>query len=549
MKNRKPPSTDLFPSSFLNESQLILGEQFTKLPHKIQTGYALVFWNHSGLIRHNTHNRRADSFPMDNLEVSRYFTDPRDFRAVNDNGYFLRPKYTRHGAIEGHYVLSRKAVEGSAKYEPTKWIIKTIMAFEGRTRLGVTGSKNGYILDSDIQSFIDAWFVKDESEISEHRGMINSRGDSAKEIENQLGGAIYRNLSRLTKRVNVSALIKINIESLLIHKKQLKYSQKILNQHNAEEITKGSREWEDLVNQLMHIEGIKGAAGAKDDNFMTLGGVKVKNNVSKPLQSLVIKGFNAISINERLVEINKLLATAREEGSNTIPIFYEEVKTGRYTAKNATLQGYHKSVRYAALKGCYEYDINAAHQNILIQLLEQRNIDFPELNVVKDYVKDKQQIRINLSKELQTSIETVKEIINALTYGAKLSANKKYSLYDICEGDKDLIGRVINNHWLIKLNKALKIAHDHLIGDEKSIKNAVGIQSELLERRSQVMAHLLQGYERLVLDALIKHSKPKNVALLIHDCIVYYTPKNTSDLSRIVFEETGFNLSFSEELY
>ena len=549
MRKDKTPSADLFPTSLLNESQLILGEQFNQLPKKIQTGYALVFWNHSGLIRHNTHNRRADSFPMDNLEVSRYFTDPRDFRAVNDNGYFLRSKYTRHGAIEGNYVLSRQIVEGSAKYEPTKWIIKTIMAFEGRTRLGVTGSKNGYILDSNIKSFIDSWFTKEESEISEHRGMINSRGDSAKEIEHQLGGAIYRNLSRLTKRVNVSALIKINIESLLVHKEQLNYSQKILDQHSAEEITKGSREWEDLINQLMHIEGIEGAAGIQEDNFLTLGGVKVKNNLSKPLQSLVFKGFNVISINERLVEINKLLATAREEGSNTIPIFYEEVKTGRYTAKNATLQGYHKSVRYAALNGCYEYDINAAHQNILIQLLEKKNIDFPELIVVRDYVKDKQQIRINLSKELQTSIETVKEIINALTYGAKLSNNKKYSLYDICEGDRDLIDRVITNHWLIKLTKALKIAHDHLIGDEKSIKNAVGIQSEVLERRSQVMAHLLQGYERLILDALIKHSKPKNVALLIHDCIVYYTPKNTSDLSRIVFEETGFNLSFSEELY
>ena len=549
MNKRKPPSTDLFPSSFLYESQQILGDQFNRLPKKIQTGYTLVFWNHSGLIRHNTHNRRADSFPMDNPEVSRYFTDPRDFRAVNDNGYFLRPKYTIHGAIEGQYVLSRKAEEGSAEYEPTNWIIKTIMAFEGRSRLGVTGSKNGYILDSNIKSYIDTWFTKEESEISGQRGMVNSRGDSAIEIEHQLGGAIYRNLSRLTKRVNVSALIKIDSESLLVHKEQLNYSQKILNQHNVEEITKGSREWEDLVNQLMQIEGIEGAAGAQEENVLTLGGVKVKKNVSKPLQSLVFKGFNTISINERLVEINKLLATAREEGSNTIPIFYEEVKTGRYTAKNATLQGYHKSVRYAALNGCYEYDINAAHQNILIQLLEKKNIDFPELDVVRDYVKDKQQIRNNLSKELQTSIETVKEIINALTYGAKLSNNKKYSLYDICEGDRELIGRVITNHWLIKLSKALNIAHDYLIGDEKSIKNAVGIQSEVLERRSQVMAHLLQGYERLVLDALIKHSKPKNVALLIHDCIVYYTPKNTSYLSRIVFEETGFNLSFSEELY
>ena len=61
--------------------------------------------------------------------------------------------------------------------------------------------------------------------------------------------------------------------------------------------------------------------------------------------------------------------------------------------------------------------------------------------------------------------------------------------------------------------------------------------------------HILQGCERQVLDALIKHTKPKDIALLIHDCIVYYTPKNTSDLSRIVFEETGFDLSFSEELY
>ena len=63
------------------------------------------------------------------------------------------------------------------------------------------------------------------------------------------------------------------------------------------------------------------------------------------------------------------------------------------------------------------------------------------------------------------------------------------------------------------------------------------------------MAHILQGCERLVLDVLIKHSKPKNVALLIHDCIVYYTPKNPSDLSRIVFENTGFDLEFSEEPY
>ena len=102
MKNRKPPSTDLYPSSLLNESQKTLGEEFTRLPKRIQTGYTLVFWNHSGLIRHNTHNRRPDSFPMDTMERARYFTDPRNFNAVNDNGYYLRLKST------GEYALRRK---------------------------------------------------------------------------------------------------------------------------------------------------------------------------------------------------------------------------------------------------------------------------------------------------------------------------------------------------------------------------------------------------------------------------------------------------------
>jgi hypothetical protein len=549
LNNRKPPSTDLFPSSLLYESQKVLGDQFTKLPRKIQTGYTLVFWNHSGLIRHNTHNRRTDSFPMDNKEVSRYFTDPRDFRAINDNGYYLKPKNTRHGVIEGQYVVLLKDEPGATHCEPTKWVIKTIEAFQGWAEVGVIGTKNGYILDSEVKRFIDAWFARPELELAEQRGMVNSKGASAKEIAYYYGGAIQRNLSKVTKRVNINEQIKINIESLLTHKEQLNYSQGALSQHNTEALVKGSIQWSKVLDKLSKIEG-RGERGEEHrGNVRALGGVKVKNIHSKSLKSLSMKDFTSNSINERLVEINKLLATAREEKSATIPIFYNEAKTGRYTAKNATLQGFHRSVRYAALKGCYEYDINAAHQNILIQLLDQKNIDFPELEVVRDYVKDKQGIRVELSEALVTTIETVKDIINALTYGAQLVRNKKQAIYDICEGDEVLIERVITNQWFNQLAKTFLIAHKHLVGDKKILKNAVGIKSESLNGKAEAMAHILQGCERLVLDALIKHSKPKNVALLIHDCIVYYTPKNPSDLSRIVFENTGFDLEFSEAPY
>ena len=549
MKNRKPPSTDLFPSSLLSESQKVLGEQFTKLPRKIQTGYTLAFWNHSGLIRNNTHNRRSDSFSMNSSEVSRYFTDPRDLRAVNDNGYYLRHKYTLWGVIEGQYVVLRKDEEGAWHCEPTKWIIKTIEAFEGRSRLGVIGSYNGYILDTEIQRFIDAWFTQPESELPQIRGMVNSKGDSANQIANYFGGAICRSLSKVSKIVNINVQVKINIDSLLLHKEQLNYTQKMLKHYGVEVLEKGGANWTKVADELDWIEDAGGSSEGRTANLKTLGRVKVNNSRSKSIESLSMKDFKADSLNERLVEINKLLATTREENSSTIPIFYGEAKTGRYTAKNATLQGFHRSVRYAALRGCYEYDINAAHQNLLIQLLERENMDFPELEVVRGYVKNKQKIRIELAKALSLPVDTVKEIILALTYGANLSLHKKYALYDICEGDEELIGRVIANQWLRKLAKTFKIAQEYLVGDEMTLTNAVGIKSEEFSRKAVGMAHILQGNERLVLDALIKHSKSKDVALLVHDCIVYYTPKNPSDLSRIVFESTGFNLEFSEEPY
>ena len=82
----------------------------------------------------------------------------------------------------------------------------------------------------------------------------------------------------------------------------------------------------------------------------------------------------------------------------------------------------------------------------------------------------------------------------------------------------------------------------------KIIKNAVGIKREI-RKKTEAMAHILQGCERLILDALITNSDPNDVALLVHDCIVYYTPKSRKELSRIVKENTGFDLKFSKKQY
>ena len=63
------------------------------------------------------------------------------------------------------------------------------------------------------------------------------------------------------------------------------------------------------------------------------------------------------------------------------------------------------------------------------------------------------------------------------------------------------------------------------------------------------LAHILQGYERLVLDVIIEHSNRKDIALLVHDCVVFYNKQSRDELTRIVKENTGFELEFSEKQY
>jgi len=513
LNESKLPLIDLFPHSLQLELQKVLGKEFSRLPKRIQTGYTNAFWQHANIIKHNKHNRRPDSFPMGAPEVTRNFSDPKLFRRVNDNGYALRLKRTRHGQIDSQYILCKHTTGGATSYPATKWINKTVEAFQSWSEGGVKGALNGFQLSPKIQQLVDDWFEKPIEAVSESKGMINRNGESAQEIASNFGGAIIRDISSTSNSVNVSELIRIDINSLIGHK---------------EELTKTTQD-------------DKKRRGGDEE---ALGGVKVKHTST----TLASNGFTEESNRQRIYEINRLLATSREQNSPLIPVFYKEAKTGRYTAQSAILQGYHRSVRYAALRGCYEYDLEAAHQNLLVQLLDRQQVDFPELEVVREYVSNKQGTREKLATDLKTSIDTVKEIIQALTYGAQLTNNKRQKIYEACEGDEQLIKRVINNPWLKKLASTFKIAHKHLVGDTKVIKNAVGIEREI-ETKAKAMAHILQGYERLILDVLITNSEPNDVALLVHDCVVFYNKQSTEELSRIVKENTGFDLEFSEIQY
>ena len=552
--NLNTPITDIFPLSLLEYAKQVLGVEFSRLPVRMQTGYINVLWNHHNLIKSNTHSQDTDSFFMDAHEVESYFTDLRNFRAINNNGYFLIPKRTRHGIIEGRYNFSRKTGLDATYCNPTNWIVKTIKSAQG-FKSYKEGYSNGFQLSPMFSQLFVDWKNNQILNTNTQLDMINRKGERVKDIVEKIGGAIYRTKSAIRQTININADVKLNYESLAKHKNLLLDLQVRLKGLNESEFNHEVR----LI---------------KDDE-------KHKGFMSSQL-------FDHLSIIQSINETNRLLINVKGEDRPSISIFYEESSTGRYMAKNGMLQNYHRNVREAAFKGCYEYSVEMLFPNILnhftqtddlLNSVVDRVVNYrgpswgyfdvveederEELGVYEyfeDLIRpfkelwDGQYFSIStittFAEELDSDFDTINQAILVLSYGGQLSGNCRTLIFKVCNSDVALVNRIINHHII----GSYAIFADFCcnFGSLDSIDtgsgNAVGIIS-MIKNNSKVLAHLLQGYERQIMDVIIEHSKQKDIALLLHDSIIFYNKQSIEKLSVIVKKEIGFDLTFSERKY
>ena len=274
---------DFYLKSLFLEASEALGEEFNRLPKRIQTGYIKIFWNYSGIIRHNQHIKKPDSFTMCEEEVQRHFTSRKDFRAVNNTGYWLRPNLRLK---DGGFVLERKKGKNTIEYDATKWVTKTIMSSQG-AKSGA-GYCNGYQLSPKIRDLVATWHAKSDDELSDERGFVNHKGESILEIATKLGGAISRDKSVTSSEVNVSVLIQINKRSLIHHKRQVKIIERELEVRRVDTLTCNSKEWKEVASKVVTNEEGKEERERKEETpRLALGGV----NRDISLQSILSKDF------------------------------------------------------------------------------------------------------------------------------------------------------------------------------------------------------------------------------------------------------------------
>jgi len=516
-----------FPYSLLAHLKSILGDRFTTLPERVQKGYTTLLWNNQYITKANRHEKEAASWKTSAKTLKLLFGDPQTFRDVNTNGFYMSPNKS---TLKTRFKICREDDQDATYYPPTDWVKVTFTGYSASSdRKGVL---SGYQTSPDILKILENWSEKSVLNKSQPSGFdINIRGieDLAKK-----GNPLE----------NIDTLVRVNMMSLFEYRFQLELIQEYLESLNLKVIHQGTKEW---LKCMEYIEGKKGESRGERREGTDGDIVDLKPSV-KPLQTLLLKDLSLNNNSQQLIQIKKIFTMLRELDFKGIPVTYELRSTGRYFVTNATLQGYFKEVRYAALHSCYEYDLESAHQSILLQLLDQKGIDFPELILMREYVDNKKAIREKLSAELGLPLKIVKIILQALTYGARLSRSPEEAIYRECDGDEEAIERVVTHPWLAQYRKVFEKAHQHLIGDKKNFKNALGIVCEKTGI-SQQMAHLLQGHERQVIDSLIKRSKKGDIALLLHDAIVFNGKTSPTDLSAFVKRDTGFDLVFSEEAY
>ena len=526
-----------FPASLLYRLRTSLDDEFCKLPKRIQEGYTVLLWSNLSVTDTNRHIQEKDSWKVSTKQLKVLFGKDQVFRDVNTNGYYMNQKRTTHGDREGHFKICKSEDIGAIEHPPTGWVNSVFTGY-GTPKIGGKGVLSAYQIAPNVQAILDEW------------------GDSSKPLEDIPSGfgISYSNLENIAKEKiqpeEVNILVRINFMSLKEYQYQLEIIQEeFFKKKGVSEALKGSTLWNDIVRFFMDgddalEERMKGPNDREDKGW---GIVTPKVN-TKPLQVLLRKDLTKKNISQQLSYINKILLAYREENFKGIPMTYEVVSTGRLFATNATLQGYNKEVRYAALQGCFAYDMESAHQSILLQLLEEEGADFTELDVLREYVNEKKAVRERLSKELGLPIKAVKDILQALTYGARLSRSRNEAVYKACSGDMEAVEKVVTHPWLRQYQQTFNQAHEILLGNKKTFKNIKGLPCKKTSKPAR-LAHLLQGHERFVIDALIKRSEKGMVALLLHDAIVFYGKAETEQLEEFVRHDTGFNLRFSEEAY
>lgn len=271
---------------------------------------------------------------------------------------------------------------------------------------------------------------------------------------------------------------------------------------------------------------------------------KLERMIDDPQADLFIGGDEA-DYQYRLDVVGRIMEMAREhDGQWCVIQRYIESDSGRLYGKNINLQTVPRSVKEVALHGLWEYDFENCHYAILYQMAGKLGLDCP---AIAHYLQNKRQVRQQIEADIGISSDQAKTCLIALIYGARFSHR-----------DDDAIPAAIGMEAALRLYQhplfaALKgdvgRARGWIIGtwpkSRKSLQNDYGKWIKETEGHPQILAHLLQGVEAKMLEA-VRQIYPDEILLLQHDGFASGVQLDTGKMAQGIYEATGYLMQIEE---
>lgn len=263
-------------------------------------------------------------------------------------------------------------------------------------------------------------------------------------------------------------------------------------------------------------------------------------------------------------------------GNPFLDAFYTKHPFGRYFCYAPDLryiewQLLPKVTRGVFFKDYYEYDIEAAAPNILMQYAEKHGFgtDWP---YIKDYVNNKEDFREMMADMLGISLKGAKKALTSLFFGSRVAnteeAFKHTQLSDLLIGYSnagetekyfDRVVECFNSErygGLIRdIQKLFKLISDDMLNradDQKFyFKDGVALpkrhvkMSKGLYKRNSLVAAVYQHEESKILEALMEKYEYQ---LLLHDAFVSQHDYDVDEMQEYILAKTGYKLSIVQEL-
>jgi len=246
------------------------------------------------------------------------------------------------------------------------------------------------------------------------------------------------------------------------------------------------------------------------------------------------------------------MANSRYFPSNGILSIPVETSTGRIIYKSPSLQNTRKVIRDCYLAGFFDVDIQAAHTTFAHHAAQSEGIDVPNL---KHYIAHKNAVRRTIAEKTGITIDTVKQAILAVSYGARVAIREGSAIYDMIREESshaaELCQALFDNELFSGIAADLRKTQTAVIrqylkpGKKGYCKNAIGKPIIASERKATLAAHALQGLEAKFLH-IAYGQIGTDILLMMHDGIVTRHPIKLEPLQAEFEAETGIKITLEQ---